>query len=187
MNHLGLDGIHWVWVWEGEGLNDRMMVETGNFGAESLMFCGCMGYEGTGYGCQLGATLNQQVYLEILGDEMAQSLELFGLEPEGVVFQQDNASAHKAKVYLKWLDDQGIEVMGWPTNPPDLNPIENLWAELKRCLGTYENPPVGMHELWERVQVEWDGIGSGYCQHVIENMPKCMAMVLEKKGGAIKY
>jgi hypothetical protein len=90
-------------------------------------------------------------------------------------------------VCLKWLDDQGIEVMGWPLNSPDLNPIENLWAELKRCLGTYKSPPGGMLELWDRVQTEWDAFTPEYCQQLVESMPQRMAMVLRNKGHSIKY
>jgi transposase len=187
VNRLGVDGIRWVWVHDGEQLDEQMILETANFGGGSLMFWGCMGYKGTGYGCQLDATLNKELYLEILQDEMTHSLEHLGLEPGKVVFQQDNASAHKAKVCLKWLDDQGIEVMGWPPNSPDLNPIENLWAELKRRLGTYESPPGGMLELWDRVQTEWDAFSPEYCQRLVESMPQCMAMVLRNKGCSIKY
>lgn len=35
-----------------------------------------------------------------------------------------------------------------------------------------ENPPGGMEELWERVQVEWEKTGAGVCQNLIESMPR---------------
>lgn len=151
------------------------------------MFWGCMGWKGTGFGARLDSTLTKELYVEILGDELLQSLEHLEMEQEEVIFQHDNAHPHQAKVSLKWLEDNGFECLEWPSNSPDLNPIENLWSELKRHLGRYEKPPGGMLELWEWVQDVWDGFGVEYCQKLIESMPRRMAMVVAKKGGSIPY
>ena len=77
--------------------------------------------------------------------------------------------------------------MDWPAQSPDLNPIEHLWGCLKRRFAEHENPPNGIYELWERVQVEWDRIRVEECQKLIESMPRRVQAVLRAKGGYTKY
>jgi transposase len=75
----------------------------------------------------------------------------------------------------------------WPSQPPDLNPIEHLWWRLKQQLAAYETEPTSIDELWERVETEWEKIPAQVCIDRIESMPRRIAAVLRAKDGYTEY
>ena len=48
--------------------------------------------------------------------------------------QQDNATPHVSSNTLKWFEEKNIAIMKFPRCSPDLNPMENLCAELSRMI-----------------------------------------------------
>jgi transposase len=59
------------------------------------------------------------VYLEILEDELPTLWEL------DLVFMQDSASIHTARIIRDWFKEKSIEVLKWPPYSLDLNSIEH--------------------------------------------------------------
>jgi transposase len=99
-----------------------------------------------------------------------------------VIFLQNNASVHKAKIVQEWFWKQPYSVMDWPAQSPDLNPIEHVWSILKRRLNLYSTPPKDLHELWNCVQEVYATITIDECQRLYASMPDRIAAVLEAKG-----
>ena len=146
-----------------------------------------MGWEGIGYICKIERKMNGEVYEFILKNELMKTLEYYNQEVDDILFQHDNDSKHTCKRVKKWIENQELEVLDWPAQSPDLNPIEHLWFHLKTKLRKYEEAAGGIEELWRRAEIEWEKIPKEKCQKLIESMPRRVAAVLRTKGRYTKY
>ena len=110
------------------------------------------------------------------------------MEKQKVIFQHDNDPKHTASSVKEWLSNQEFEAVKWPAQSPDLNPIENMWALLKKRLyRDYERPPKGMIEHWERIAETWYKITKEDCQKVVDAMYDHCQQAIVKKGHWIDY
>ena len=187
INCLGSDRHKWVWKRPGEGLNDRLVEGTVKFREGSVMIWGCMTWHGVGYAAKIDGRMDRDLYLQILKDELLNTIQYHGLNPFNIIFQQDNDPKHTCKKIKEWLKEQEFRTMVWPAQSPDLNPIEHLWVHLKKKLAEHETSPNGIHELRERIQVDWEEILAKDCQNLIESMLRRVQAVLKAKGGYTKY
>ncbi|KAF5337526.1 hypothetical protein D9758_016988 [Tetrapyrgos nigripes] len=80
-----------------------------------------------------GGGMNAKRYQEqVLGGKLVEFYQEMDSERQNIAFQQDGAPSHTAKTRLKWLKDHNIKVFPHPPSSPDLNPIEDVWRELKK-------------------------------------------------------
>ncbi|GBM70130.1 hypothetical protein AVEN_151588-1 [Araneus ventricosus] len=66
-------------------------------------------------------------YLNIIADQLHPYMAFVFPTGNGI-FQQDNASCHKARIVLEWFEEHIDEfhLMSCPPNSPDLNPMEHI-------------------------------------------------------------
>ena len=129
----------------------------------------------------IDGNINSERYIAVLEEHLL-PLDLPG---RGVLFQHYNATPHTSRQTQQFLAQHGLNVLPWPPQSPDLNPMENLWGILKNRLET-----IGMRtmeQLMDTARQEWSAIPQATIQGLIESMPRRMAAVIEADGGATKY
>ncbi|GBC12306.2 IS630 family transposase [Rhizophagus irregularis DAOM 181602=DAOM 197198] len=86
--------------------------------------------------------MDGKFYTKILERQIPEVYSMLG---DSWRLQQDNDPKHTSRVAKEFLKNNVPEVMDWPSNSPDLNPIENLWAIVKR--NTELRRPKNLNEL----------------------------------------
>jgi transposase len=183
INRFNADGRTWCWVNDQKIFPDRAVKQTVKHGGGSLMLWSCMTARGVGDLQRVDGRINAKDYITILHGDLYLSLERLGyLNLGNVIFQHDNAPIHKAKIVQKWFLEQPFTILEWPAQSPDLNPIEHVWAILKHRLNSYPTPPVGLLQLWERVEETYKTITIEQCERLYATMPDRIAVVLAARG-----
>lgn len=133
--------------------------------------------------------MRSQQYIEVLRRRLQpQADEWFAGQ---FIYQQDNAPCHTSRVVKQYMEAAGLVVLPWPSNSPDMNPIETLWAVIKEKLRKVSltsktdlinevlNLCVRHNDLSARLQET--------CQKLVDGMPARVEALVKAKGGHTKY
>ena len=102
------------------------------FGGRLIMIWDCTTFYGCGLLMKIDGKVNQALYKENLEVGLSSIICFYDMDSRRVLFQQDNAPIYNAKSMKQWFKQQSFDLLQWPTQSPNLNPIEYMWALVKR-------------------------------------------------------
>lgn len=150
------------------------------------MIWGCMASAGVGIPFICSGRMNSETYTTMLEQTLKSSIvKIFGEEREQVKFQQDNAPCHTARRSIAWYRQNRVELLEWPPQSPDLNPIEHLWAHVKKYI--HARKCNSITHLKKVVVEKWEKISASICKQLVHSLPKRIAEVIKHNGGPTKY
>uniref|UniRef100_A0A8C5R0D3 Transposase n=1 Tax=Leptobrachium leishanense TaxID=445787 RepID=A0A8C5R0D3_9ANUR len=174
----------YVWRRKNKAYEEKNTLPTVKHGGGSIMLWGCFASAGTGKLQRVQGTMNSLQYQEILDDNVMQSVTNLRLGRRWT-FQQDNDPKHTSKSTRAWLQIKGWNILECPSQSPDLNPIENLWWDLKKAVAVRK--PKNVTELEAFAHDELAKIPVDRCKTLVSSYASHLKAVITVKGCCTKY
>ncbi|KAK3531747.1 hypothetical protein QTP70_027293, partial [Hemibagrus guttatus] len=146
---FGKNSICRVWRRKNAELHPKNTIPTVKHGGGNIMLWGCFSAKGPGRLICVKERTNGAMYREILSKNLLPSARALEMK-RGWVFQHDNDPKHTARATKEFKHFKALE---WPSQSPDLNPIENLCRELK--IHVAQRQPQNITALEEICMEEW--------------------------------
>jgi transposase len=181
---LGAQGRVWVQRPEDAAYLSEYMVQGQSNFAPKIGIWACFSSQGVGALRIFDDNMDTRLYTDTMWQFMKPCALRFW--PSGAWFYlQDNASYHKSHRSLQWFHRNGVSLVELPPHSPDINPIENLWDDLKRRIEL--RFPRDIAELKEIVTDEWSKANQMLCSNLVDSMHTRMIAVVTAEGHKTRY
>ena len=181
---FGVNSKRYVWRKPGTAHHLPNTIPKVKHDGGSIMLGGCFSAAGTGRLVAIEGKMNAAKYRDILEENLFKSALDLRLGRR-FTFQQDNDPKHTAKITKEWLRNNSVTILDWPSQSPDLNPIEHLWRDLK--MAVHQRSPSNLTELERVCKEEWQRIPKSRCEKLVASFPRRLMAVLAQKGASTQY
>jgi transposase len=125
-NVFGSDGREWCWREKGQVNDPKFTKKKIRHCGGSVMVWGYITLHGVGRLHRINGIMDRFIYTDILSQSLLGTLDDHNLDRSTIYFQHNGDPKHQSKHAIGWLDLEGIDVLPWCPNSPDMNIIENL-------------------------------------------------------------
>ena len=133
--------------------------------------------------CIFTENMNTDIFIRILESHLLTQAHVFHEDHWRIVM--DNDPKHTSKKTKAWVAEHVPNIILWPAQSPDLNPIENLFGWVKQEL--LKQAPRTIPELKNKLEEIWTRIGPYFLKSYWESILRRCQMAIDKDGYPIKY
>ncbi len=157
----------------------KYVLQKPKFGGGGILFWGSINLHGTGTLINADEKIDADTYTEIIEQGIEEAKEKLNMR--AFCLQDDNAPSHRAIFVDQYKEREGIQSLpNWPSNSPDLNPLEGIWLYFKDKIRA--RGPKTLEELEEVAFEEWNLIPVEEVAKRIRSMPARLAAVKRARG-----
>ena len=149
-----------------------------------VMFWGAMTYDAWGPLTVCDGTINCTKYLQLLKDIV---LSEFAAAGRPLIYQQDNAPAHKKGEVLDFLARQSFETLELPPQSPDLSPIEWVWNIIKMKMKALNPRPRTPATIQRAILKIWDDLDDDCRKKTCDTFRTRLRECIANKGGFTRF
>ena len=122
------------------------------------------------------------MYVSVLEEGLLPSVEkLYGRT--WYLFMQDNDPKHTSRRACEFFAENGVTWWKTPPESPDLNPIENVWHELKEYIRR-QTKPRNKAELIAGIREFWKTVDIPKCRRYIGHLKKVMPVIAVQEAAS---